>query len=97
LKHLLLLALLALLATACTTIAPGAERIRITSDPKDVAGCRAVGEVDAAGPFNGPDDWKNQLRNAALPLGADVVFRTGPLAFTRHVTGMAYRCDQPKP
>ncbi|HET9796162.1 MAG TPA: hypothetical protein VFS34_17070 [Thermoanaerobaculia bacterium] len=94
-KRLLLVALFC--AGCATTIAPGAEKIRITTNPKDVEGCKPVGSVDARGPFNLPDDWERELQNQALGLGADVVFRTGPLAMTDHVSGVAYRCQQPKP
>ena len=93
-KRLLFLALFC--AGCSTTAAPGAEKIRITTNPKDVEGCRVLGQVDASGPFNMPDDWKTQLRNATLAIGGDVVFRTGPLAMTRHLTGMAYRCETAK-
>ncbi len=74
---------------ACASLAPGAEKIRITTAAKDVEGCKILGQVSLNGPFNGSDDWKNQLKNATLAVGGYVVFRTGPLAFTRHVDGIA--------
>jgi len=94
-KRAIALSSLLLCAACATTAAPGAEKIRITTSPKDVEGCKLIGDVNAPGPFNLPDDWKTQLRNATLAAGGDVVFRTGPLALTDHVTGMAYRCGNP--
>jgi hypothetical protein len=94
-KRTLWLAPLILACAGCTSLAPGAEKVKITTAAKDVEGCKILGQVTAPGPFNGPDDWKNQLKNATFALGGDAVFRTGPLAFTRHVDGIAYRCVEP--
>jgi hypothetical protein len=96
-KRLLLLALLCV-GCATTTLAPGAEKIRVTTNRNDVAGCKAVGAVDARGPFTMPNDWMHQLQNQALGMGADVVFQTSSaLAVTDHVSGVAYRCEGPRP
>lgn len=96
-KTLILLLATVALMPRCTSLAPGAEEVKITTEAKDVQGCRIIAQVSANGPFNVPDDWKNQLKNATLAVGGNVVFRTGPLAFTRHVDGMAYRCERSKP
>jgi hypothetical protein len=93
--RLIALALVTAPILACTSLAPGAEQVKITTDAKDVQGCKIITQVSANGPFNGPNDWKNQLKNATLAVGGNVVFRTGPLAFTRHVDGIAYLCQQP--
>ena len=90
-----MLLVLSAAARCATTVAPGAEKVRVTTNAKDVEGCRLIGQVDAPGPFNMPNDWKIQLQNATLAAGGDTVFRTGPLAMTKHVSGMAYTCSQP--
>jgi hypothetical protein len=51
----------------------------------DVKGCAAVGNVKAD-EQNDPLDAENTLRNQAIGLNADVIFRTSPGA------GVAYRC-----
>lgn len=85
------LALLLLFALgACTTLAPGAHAVRITENPADVAGCRAVGPVSSSPPYVVPGDDLKQLRNDAVALRANTVLRTGPrILITR---GIAYRC-----
>ena len=68
----------------CVTPAPGAEQIRITRNPPDVAACTAIGNIAA--------DTMNDLdpvvaANRAVGLNADVVLNTGN-------GGVAYRCDK---
>lgn len=88
-NRLVLLAAVAAL-TGCTTLAPGASRIWITTNPADVAGCRAVGSVESSPPYVMPGDDLKQLRNAATGLGANAILRTGPRLFVTR--GVAYRC-----
>jgi hypothetical protein len=78
---------LALCATlsGCVTLAPGADKVKLTSNAADVKGCVAVGNVKADAQ-NDPLDVDNTLRNQAVGLNADVVFRTGLGA------GVGYRC-----
>jgi hypothetical protein len=71
--------------SGCVTLAPGADKVKLTSDSNDVKGCVAVGSVQADAK-NDPLDVDNTLRNQALGLHADVVFRTGLGA------GVGYRC-----
>ena len=71
--------------TGCVTLAPGADKVKLTSNAADVKGCVAVGNVKADAQ-NDPLDIDNTLRNQALGLNADVVFRTALGA------GVAYRC-----
>ena len=73
-----------------TTLAPGAEKIRVTRNPADVEGCKAVGTVEARAPYNTANDAKHQMQNGALPLGADVVFITN---YSDKATGVAYQCQ----
>jgi hypothetical protein len=71
--------------SGCVTLAPGADKVKLTSNAADVKGCVAVGSVKADAQ-NDPLDVDNTLRNQALGLNADVVFRTALGA------GVAYRC-----
>jgi len=71
--------------SGCVTLAPGANKVKLTSNAADVKGCVAVGSVKGDAQ-NDPMDVDNTLRNQALGLNADVVFRTGLDA------GVGYRC-----
>jgi hypothetical protein len=75
---------------ACATVAlaPGAERVRLTTNAADVAPCKAVGNVKAL-PGSSVDS-EASIRNQALGLGANTIF------VTRYVSGseegVAYSC-----
>jgi hypothetical protein len=75
---------------ACTTVtlAPGADRVRLTVNATDISSCRAVGSVKA--PQGSGLDGEPTIRNQALGLGANVIF------VTRNITGseegVAYNC-----
>jgi hypothetical protein len=71
--------------SGCVTLAPGADKVKLTSNAADVKGCVAVGNVKADA-HNDPMDIDNTLRNQAIGLNADVVFRTDVGA------GVGYRC-----
>jgi hypothetical protein len=71
--------------SGCVTLAPGADKVKLTSNAADVKGCVAVGNVKTDAQ-NDPMDVDNTLRNQAVGLNADVVFRTGLGA------GVGYRC-----
>ena len=68
----------------CVTPAPGAEQIKITRHPGDVAGCTAIGNI-AADSMNDLDPVV--AANRAIGLNADVVLNTGN-------GSVAYRCDE---
>ncbi len=86
------LASVVLILTGCTTtLAPQAEAIKTTRDPKDVESCEVVGTVEAHPPYTYPGDDLKQLKNKALPLGADTIFVTGR---SGTVLGVAYRCTK---
>lgn len=82
------------LLTACVTVAlaPGAEKVRLTSSAQDVKSCTAVGnvrvpaDVQKNDPFT--DDTSNELRNQAIGLGGNTVFVTSDALGE----GVAYRC-----
>jgi hypothetical protein len=83
--------LLAALSTGCIVsgviLAPGADQVKISSNPADVSNCTAVGNIS-------PDAISNLdhrvAQNQAVGLNADVVFNTG-------YGGVAYRCNNQTP
>lgn len=84
------------LLTACVSLAPEAEKLRVTSDNSQVAGCKILGQVTSQPPYVGPNDGVNQLRNNAAALGADTLLLTSSGAL-RGKTGMAYQCSAATP
>ena len=68
-------------------LAPGADRVKLTHNASDVAGCKAVGNVSgwiAAG--DQQFYYEAQLRNRTVGLDGNTVFLTTPRE------GVAYRC-----
>jgi hypothetical protein len=88
------LALTALVAFAsgCSSAAPGAEKIRVTNNPKDVAGCKVAGQVSGLTGGQAYPDSKTKMRNAALALGADTIYVTSTVNLTGGYEGMSYNC-----
>lgn len=76
--------------TACTTVAPQAEKIRITRDSAEVAKCKAIGSVASTPPYIMPGDDLKQIRNQALPQGADTILITTPRFVSTQ--GVTYKC-----
>ncbi len=72
------------LLTACVPLVPGAAHVRFTDRAADVAGCRPLGNVRTEG--SNPLDIENDMRDQAVGLNANVIFRTTPSR------GVAYRC-----
>jgi hypothetical protein len=87
-----LLAIVAI-ASGCVsvTLAPGADLVKTTHNPADVASCKPVGNVDGAegSPQPTPNNVLHQLQNKAVGLGGNVVFLTTPFANQ----GVAYQCN----
>jgi hypothetical protein len=73
----------------CVSLAPGADQVRVTKAPADVASCKAVGNVSGHPPYVSPTDAMHQLRNQAAGLGGDTLLVTSEWT---SVTGVAYRC-----
>ena len=78
------------LVSACTTVAPQAEKIRITRESADVANCKAIGSVQSTPPYIMPGDDFKQIRNRALPQGADTILITTPRFVSTQ--GVCYKC-----
>jgi hypothetical protein len=86
--HTSILLTLAALSTGCAfsglVLAPGADQVKFTSNPADVAGCSPVGNIPANA-INIPD--QRLAQNEAVGLDANIVFNTG-------YGGVAYRCSR---
>lgn len=84
------------LATACVTptLAPGADKIRVTKLPSDVANCTALGNIKVPRDASGDVDIRTadaEFRNLTVGLGGNTGFLTiAPLGVP--VEGIAYRC-----
>jgi hypothetical protein len=89
-----LAAICAILCNACVTLAPGADKVRLTKNASDVATCTAVGNVNASEGVQGPSqivDASTEFRNQALGLGGNVVYVTlATLGVPDE--GVVYRC-----
>jgi hypothetical protein len=80
------------LLTGCVTVAlaPGAEKVRLTSNSQDVTTCTAVGNVRVPADEHAQNPFadNNELRNQAIGLGGNTVFITNGVLGE----GVAYRC-----
>ena len=85
----LLLTATLLALTGCTTLAPGAEAVKVTRDPKDVLGCHFVGQVSGLTGNQALPGANKKMANAAAAMGADVVFVTSTIT---SYDGVAYKC-----
>jgi hypothetical protein len=85
----------AALGTGCVTpitLAPGADQVRLTAKPGDVATCKPVGNIQL--PRYRPDaigipDFESEFRNRVVGLGGNAGLVTsayGP------IEGIAYLC-----
>jgi hypothetical protein len=77
--------------SACVTLAPGADKVRITKNPADVSACSAVGNIKAPRDADGQVDILNadaSLRNQTVGLGGNTALETSELLGE----GVAYRC-----
>jgi Domain of unknown function (DUF4156) len=87
-------AICAILCNACVSLAPGADKVRITKNASDVSMCTAVGNVNASGGVQGPSeivDASTEFRNQAVGLGGNVVFVT-LATLGVPAEGVVYRC-----
>jgi hypothetical protein len=72
-----------------TTPVPGSDKVHVTTNPSDVAGCTAVGNIKV------PDmtaDMDIQFRNQAVGFGGNAALVT--VTHLGPVEGVAYRCPQ---
>jgi hypothetical protein len=75
------------LVVGCESVplAPGADKVKITSYSADVASCKPVGNVYMN--INDSSQILDMLRNQTIGLGGNALFRTG------YNAGVAYRCE----
>jgi methyl coenzyme M reductase subunit C-like uncharacterized protein (methanogenesis marker protein 7) len=67
-------------------LAPGAEQVKITQKPTDVAGCTAVGNVS-------PNLQKQEdARNLTVGLGGNALLVTQESLDKVIISGVAYHC-----
>jgi hypothetical protein len=82
------------LLSACVTLAPGADKVRVTKNSADVSSCSAVGNIKVPRDAQGQVDIANadaEFRNQTIGLGGNTAFVTSaPLGVA--VEGVAYRC-----
>jgi hypothetical protein len=79
------------LLSACVTVtaAPGADLVKLTRVPADVAACKAVGNIELTREDIGSGlDVQPAMRNKAVGLGANAVLITTPAG----LSGVAYHC-----
>ena len=77
--------------SACVTLAPGADKVRITQKSADVSTCTAVGNLKVPRDAQGQVDIINMdatLRNQTIGLGGNTALETSVLLGE----GIAYRC-----
>jgi hypothetical protein len=81
----------AILLAACVSLAPGADKVHVTSNRADVANCSAVGNIKVGHDAQGQVDIANadaEMRNQTIGLGGNTAFVTSDLLGE----GIAYRC-----
>jgi hypothetical protein len=80
--------------SACVSLAPGADKVRITKNASDVSACSAVGNIHLPRDAKGNVDIYNadtEFRNQTVGLGGNTAFVTQSGVFVP-VEGIAYRC-----
>jgi len=88
----LTLAALVVMTSSCVTVplAPGADKVKLTQNAADVAGCKPVGNVSTEPNL----DWQfveAHLRNRTVGLDGNALFLTQTTGLAL-VEGVAYRC-----
>ena len=85
------LATIVVLSSSCApmkiTLAPGADRVKLTENTSDVAGCKVVGNVTGLMPMGDSQFYfEPTLRNRTVGLDGNTVL------LTARGEGVAYRC-----
>jgi hypothetical protein len=83
---------LAFIASGCATgvaLAPGANQIKVTRVPTDVASCIVVGNVDGENGSGLTIDGIRQMQNQTVGVGGNTVLVTSNVPPQK---GIAYRC-----
>jgi hypothetical protein len=80
-----------MLLMACVSLAPGADKVRITKNASDVADCSAVGNITLPRNAQGQAeslDVDTEFRNQTVGLGGNTAFVTSSIGGQ----AVAYRC-----
>jgi len=83
-----------LAACATVTLAPGADKVKVTQLAADVAGCTAVGNIQVPKLSNGDDNLDfsgSEFRNLIVGLGGNTGLVTHSV-LSAPEEGVAYRC-----
>jgi len=84
----------AVFLTACVSLAPGADKVRLTKNESDIAGCSALGNIQLPGVAEGQINGANadaEFRNQTVGVGGNAALVTYA-PFGVPVEGVAYRC-----
>jgi len=86
----------ATLATACVSLServklvPGADQVRLTTSPADIASCKPVGNVHPPDVVLTPEEFRNEV----VGLGGNAAMVTfGSVPYP--ISGVAYLCSGP--
>lgn len=95
-KAMVALLALTLLVAGCVSTSPEGERVRVTSNPDVVNGCKFLGNVKATSGWGGPagsglasSNTTKTLQNKTAELGGNVLF---VVESGIHAEGEAYLC-----
>ena len=81
--------------SGCVTVtpAPGADKVKVTNSPNDMAACTAVGNIKVPAPQTAVDGsaQMTQFRNQAVGLGGNAALVTVNWP-SGQIDGIAYRC-----
>jgi hypothetical protein len=79
------------LTVACVSVTSQMEKVRVTSNPDVVRGCKFLGNVSFSGFWRvSPKDSENLFRKKVVELGGNVGFVTNVAAGKTAVSGAAY-------
>jgi len=84
-SDLIALVLPVLAGCETTALAPGADKVRLTSNPSDVANCKAVGNLAPPKADTANVIPENVIRDQTIGFG-------GNTAFVTVGAGIAYQC-----
>ena len=86
---------MAVMLAACVSLAPGADKVRLTNNGSDVSSCTAVGNVKVPPADSTGDvpifEASKEFRNQVVGLGGNTGLVTYGL-FDIPSEGIAYRC-----
>jgi hypothetical protein len=79
------------LAVGCVSVSDQMDKVRVTSNPDVVRGCRFLGNISFSGFWRvSPKDSENLFRKKVVELGGNVGFVTNVAAGKTAISGAAY-------